>query len=203
MARDTAPNRISEKPLSRRVLVEIDRDMTAKTSKVVWQHEMPVIEAVFGEGRVRMLDPSVLDEGYNPKSSPALMPYNKKEDQTQRPSETQGIGFVFIGDPKAEHARLAMVYGKLAEENILAVEKVYGRFQGGTFERAVGRAELTDLPDAQLRSLIEAYGLAPSGAHKDMTDAEKTAASQARTAFVNASRETLLKIAADGGVEIA
>jgi hypothetical protein len=201
MARNTAPTK-DDKTLSRRVLVTIDRDMTDKTSKVVWQHEVPVIEAIFGEGKVTALDPSLLDDGYTSKISPALMPYNKKQEVVQRPSDAAGIGFVFIGDPRSEYDRLAACYGKLPDENVLAVEKIFGRFQDGKFTAMVSGAEIEDLPDAQIRSLLSAYGAEPTGAHKDMTDAEKTEAAAARETYIKAGKETLIKLAAEAGVQL-
>lgn len=192
-----------DKPLSRRVLVEIDRDMTAKTSKVLWQHEIPVMEAILGEGKVKLLDPASLDEGYNPKASAAMLPYNKQQDQIRRPSDTLGLGFVFIGDTKTEHARLSEVYGRINDrEGAVAAEKVYGRFQDGRFERVIGTPALEDLPEAQLRSLIEAYGFAPADAHKDMTAEEKSQAAAARRAFLDADKATLIKLATEAGVEL-
>jgi hypothetical protein len=192
-----------DKPLSRRVLVEIDRDMTAKTSKVLWQHEIPVLEAILGEGKVKLIDPATLDEGYNPKASPTLTPYNKTQDQIPRPSDTLGIGFAFVGDAQSEFARLCEIYGRINDrEGAVAAEKVYGRFQDGRFASMVGQATLDDLPCAQLRSLIESYGMAPMGAHKDMTEAEKSAAVKARKDFLDADKATLIKLATEAGVEI-
>lgn len=189
------------KTLSRRVLIEIDRDMTAKTSKVVWDHEIAVLEAIFGEGRVRRLEAAALNEGYTDKVSPALLPWNKKQEPLPKPSDALGIGYVFIGDPRAEYDRLAGAYGKLAEENILAVEKVYGRFQDGRFAM-IGGAELEDLPDTQLRSLLEAYGLTPTGGDKDMSDAQKNEAAAMRATYLAATRADLLKACTDGGVTL-
>jgi hypothetical protein len=199
MARSTA----SDKPLSRRVLVEIDRDMTAKTSKVLWQHEIPIVEALLGEGKVKLLDPASLDEGYNPKVAASMLPYNKQQDPIQRPSETAGIGFVFIGDARTEHARLSEVYGRINDrEGAVAAEKVYGRFQEGRFAQLLGSPTLEDLPAAQLRSLIESYGFAPPGANRDMGDAERDEAVKARRDFLAADHATLVKLATQAGVEI-
>lgn len=191
----------NQKPLSRRVLVEINRDMTAKTSKIVWEHEIPILEAIFGEGQVKRLEASLMDEGYTDKISPALLPWNKKQEPVPRPSIAAGIGYVFIGDPRSEYDRLANAYGKLPDENVLAVEKVYGRFQDGRFAM-IGGAEVEDLPESQLRSLIESYGLAPTGADKDMTDAEKTQAAVDREKYLKLTREDLVKACVDGGVTV-
>lgn len=198
MARQPA----DRKTLSRRVLVEIDRDMTAKTSKVVWQHEVPIIEAIFGEGKAKLVEASTLDEGYTDKISPALLPWNKKQEAVPRPSESLGIGFVFIGDPRMEYDRLAAAYGKLPDENVLAVEKVYGRYQDGRFEMMVAGAALEDMPEGQLRSLIQAYGMEPTGGHKDMGEAERTEAAAARERYLKADRAELLRACAAAGVQL-
>lgn len=200
MARDTAK---ADKPLSTRMLVEIDRDMTAKTPKVIWKHEFPILEAIFGEGKVKEIDPKTMDDGYTAKVSPALLPWNKKQEPRPRPSDSAGIGFIFTGDPRSEYDRLAAAYGKLPDENILAVEKVYGRFQDGKFTSIVAGGDFDDMPDAQLRSLLESYGLAPTGGNKDMSDADKAEAATARETYLNATRADLLKACKDGGVQLA
>lgn len=201
MAR-TADKPASDKPLSRRVLVEVTRDLTAKTSKVVFQHEIPLLELIHGEGNVKTLDPSTLDDGYNPKPSPAILPFNKTQDVVPRPSDSVGIGFVFAGSAEAEYQRLQDVYGKMHEENISCVEKIYGRFQDGRFERVVGGAQLADLPDQQLRALLESWGLAPIPPRADMTDAQKTEASAERRKFMLAGQAELVKMAEAGDVSL-
>lgn len=192
----------SEKQLSRRVLVNIKRDMTEITPRVIWQHEKPILEELFGEGNITEVDPSTLDEGYNPKASPAMLIYNKTQDVVQKPSETQGIGFVFIGDPAVEYQRLAEVYGKHKDENVLLVEKIYGREQSGQFRRLMGSPSLNDLPEAQIRSLILGYGYAPD-THKDATQEEKQATLAARRALAEMKHDGLVKLAEEVGVEIA
>jgi hypothetical protein len=200
MAKNTALTR--EKMLSRRVLVEIDRDMTAKTSKVVWQHEVPVIEAIYGEGKVKELDPSTMDEGYVSRVSPDLLPWNKKQERIPKPSEAAGVGFVFIGNAHVEYERLASAYGRMSDENVLAVEKVYGRFQSGNFASMVAGADLEDLPEGQLRTLISAYGMEPTGGHKDMTDDDRKAAAVEREAYVALDKAALIKLATEAGVQL-
>jgi|GEM_PF-6681736 len=199
MAR-TASN--SEKQLSRRVLVNIKRDMTEITPRVIWQHEKPILEELFGEGNITEVDPATLDEGYNPKASPSMLIYNKTQDVVQKPSETQGIGFVFIGDPAVEYQRLAEVYGKHKDENVLLVEKIYGREQSGQFRRLMGSPSLTDLPEAQIRSLILGYGYAPD-THKDASQEEKQATLAMRKALAEMKHDGLVKLAEEVGVEIA
>lgn len=147
-----------EKMLSRRVLVLISRDQTAKTSRVVWHHEVPVLEAIHGEGNVTMVEPDTLDEGYSSKPSPELMIFNKTQDAIQPPSQTLGLGNVFVGDARNEFERMVDVYGRHPDVNESMAEHVYGRFQDGRFSRLIGKPELDDLPDAQLRALCQHYG---------------------------------------------
>lgn len=202
MARQSANQTHSDKLLSRRVLVNIKRDMTEITPRVIWQHEKPILEEIFGEGNITDVDPASLDEGYNPKASPSLLVYNKTQDVAQRPSESQGIGFVFIGDPQVEYQRLAEVYGKHKDENVLLVEKIYGRFQAGKFEQLMGKPSLHDLPEAQIRGLILGYGYAPD-THKDASQEEKQATLAARKALAEMKLDGLVKLAEEVGVEIA
>lgn len=166
----------SEKILSTRVLVLIDRELTDKVSKVVWAHEIPLLEVVHGEGKVTTIDPSTLDEGYSNKPTRDMLihqPQGGKQDAIPRPSECSGLGFVFFGDPRAEYERLSSVYGIIKDEeedrNVSVVLKAYGRFNEGRFERVLGNPELSDLPSAQLKEVVHSYGVAiPDGA----TDAE-------------------------------
>lgn len=191
----------SDKVLSRRVLVIIDREMTAKTSRAVWQHEIPILEAVFGEGKVALVDPTVLDEGFNRKVSPDLLPYNKVQDPSALPSQSAGLNWVFVGDARTEYDRLGMVYGSMPEEKRLFVEAVYGRFQDGRFEAVVGLAEVEDLPEPQLRDLIKGYGFVPAVA-LDSPDSDKAAARAKQKALQEAGQAELLAMADELGVTL-
>jgi len=182
--RKTAQTIESDKLLSRRVLVNIKRDQTAATPRVVWLHEIPILEDLFGEGNVTHIDPDLLDEGFSGKPSADTLPYNKKQDPILPPSETQGLGFVFIGNKGAEYDRLAVVYGSHPTFAGPVVEHVYGRMQDGKFVDLLGQPELEDLPDAQLRGLLVGYG----------ADAEQMKAATDRT--------KLLALAGELGVEI-
>ncbi len=175
----------SDKVLSRRVLVLINRDMTAKTSRIVWQHEIPILEAIFGDGEVKVQDPKVLDDGYSGKPSADMLIYNKKQDPILPPSQTAGLDFVFCGDARTEYDRLTAVYGRHPEVNQSMAEHVYGRFQDGRFQSIVGSAVLEDLPDAQLRELVSSWGADPEA----VTAAKTT--------------EQLLKLAEEANVELA
>lgn len=198
MARKPADSKV----LSRRVLVLIDRDMTAKTPRVVWQHEIPILEAVFGEGKVIPQEPKILDEGYTGKTSPDLLPHNKVQDMIQPPSLTNGLDWVFVGDPRSEYDRLGSVYGSMPDENRLYVENVYGRFQEGRFEAVVGAAEVEDLPEPQLRDLIKGYGFLPT-VDPTSPDVDKQVARDKQKQLQAAKHDELVKIAQDLGVMLA
>jgi hypothetical protein len=184
----------ADKVLSRRVLVTIKRDALEVVSRVVWEHEIPLLQEIHGEGNIVVVDPTTMDDGYNPKPSPDMLVYNKRQDIIKPPSETAGIGYVFASDPRTEHARLGDVYGKLAEENRLVVEHIYGRFQEGRFSLVVGAAELDDMPEAQLRDTIIAHGWLPQTS-KESTDAERREASDARRKLFEMPHAALVDLA--------
>lgn len=190
----TNARKASNTPISRRALVTVKRDMTTITPAFVWQHEKPILEAIFGEGNVNEVDPATLDEGYKAKVSPDMLIYNKKQDQIKRPSEVSGIGYAFAGDPRAEYERLAISYGMHAEKKMPNVEYVYGRFQDGKFAAIVGTAGHEDMPAAQLREIVIGNGWLPQ-ISKESTDAEKRAATEARATLNAMAREDLIKLA--------
>jgi hypothetical protein len=201
MARHPTPNTTSDKTLSRRILVNIKRDMTEITPRVIWAHEKPLLEAIHEEGNVNAVDVSTLDEGYRAKPSPDMLVYNKTMEKPARPSESLGLGFVFIGNAEAEYQRLFDVYGRMPDENVRVVEKVYGRFQGGSFARLMGSPELDDLPEAQLRALVLDYGYAPEP-HKDAAPDEKNEMWARRKALFAMGHAELVKTAQEVGVEL-
>jgi hypothetical protein len=184
----------SKKQLSQRVIVNITRDMTAVTPKIVWQHEIPILEEIFGDGAVKDVTASSLDEGYSGKISPELLAYNKLQDKILPPSSAVGLGYVFAGDPEAEYDRLASVYGRHKDENVLIVEKIYGRFQSGKFTEVVSGATFEDMPDAQLRELIVQHGWLPVP-HKDASESEKAEAHEKRKALIAMKHPELVELA--------
>lgn len=200
MPRQAEP-RQSDKQLSRRIAVLVDRDPMLKTPRAIWQHEFPILEEIFGEDKVTEIDAKVLDDGYVATVNPSMLAYNKTQDAIDRPSANLGIGHVFTGNPEVEYQRLAEVYGRHPEENILLVEKVYGRSREGRFQRMLGMPDLADLPEKQLRSLIVDYGYAPEP-HKDASQDEKNAAFAKRKELAAMSMDGLIKIAQEVGVQI-
>lgn len=192
----------SDKILSRRVLVTINRDQTTTTPLAVWQHAIPILEAIHGEGNVRVQDATLADEGYESKPAPELAIYNKTQDKILRPSETLGLGFVFFGDPRSEYDRLCNLYGRHPDVNEPYAENVFGRFNDGKFTALVGQVELSDLPDDQLRTLVREYGYIPNVPDK-ATDSEVQEVRAKQKQLLNARREELLKLAEEVGVELA
>jgi len=188
--------------VSRRVLVTIRRDQTTSTPRVVWRHEIPILEAIHGEGNAEETDRAALDEGFSARAAPDMLVYNKRQDAARRPSESAGLDYAFIGNPEAEYERLAAVYGKHPEVNQTWVENIFGRFKAGLFARTLGSAKITDLPPAQLRDLILAWGHALPIATKDSTPAEREEAAKAHAAFHGLEHAQLVKLAEDVGVEL-
>ncbi|HET8870424.1 MAG TPA: hypothetical protein VFM48_08265 [Aquabacterium sp.] len=176
------------KALSRRVLVTIERDMTTKTSRIVWQHEIPVLMAIFGDGAVNEVDPTSLDEGYSGKPDRSMIvhqPQGGQQDQIPRPSACAGLGYVFTGDPDSEYMRLKDVYGTKEDEDtgrpVSVVELAYGRQKDGKLASILGEPTLSDLPDSQLIEIIHGYGQAVPA---------------------SAKRDDLIKLAEEAGVEL-
>jgi hypothetical protein len=135
------------KTLSRRVLVEVKRGITSTTPLLVYEHEIPLLEVVHGEGTVKVVEEPVvvLDEGQK----------LKKKTENTLPSTHLGLGDVFAGDPRAEYDRLCQVYGMHEEVKMPICEYVYGRFSTGQFTRTVQTADAEDLSDRQVRERLE------------------------------------------------
>jgi hypothetical protein len=162
----------TDKILSVRTLVVIKRDVTEVTPRAVWAHEIPILEAIHGEGNVVVQDPTVADEGYAVKPAPDLAIFNKTQDKIRKPSETLSLGFVFFGDHRAEFDRLCNLYDRHPDENKPFAEYVYGRFAMAATSTACWAAPtIDDLPDEQLRTLVRDYGFIPNIPDK-ATDAE-------------------------------
>lgn len=202
MPRQPAKQEDADRPLSRRVLVNIHRDKDMQVvPRIVWAHEVPILEAI--HQTVREVDPSSLDEGYTDKPKREMFPWNSNAEVPPRPSAALRLGWVFVGDPEAEYDRLAQCYGMHPEVKQPWVENVYGRFSGGAFRSLLGRPRLDDLPEDQLRSMIldgTFYSL-PTITY-DAPDDERRAAEQRIKAFRALKREDLLKLAEEAGVVI-
>ncbi len=191
MAREKSTARI----LSRRILVNIKHgtDRTCEMPKVVWMHERPILEAIWGEGNVVDVAPKTLDDGYSATPSVDMMPHNKTQDAIVRPSTTHGIDFVFVGDAQSEYERLASVYGKAMDRDILVVELIYGRFQEGKFEKLLGLPDFDDMPDEQLRQIAIEHGHLPI-VSRDATAEDRKAAAAAARELQLMPRDKLLEL---------
>jgi hypothetical protein len=197
------PSTAPSKQLSRRTLVSIKRDQNTVSPRVVWEHEIPILQAIHGEDEVQVLDPSTLDEGYSAKTSSALLPYNKQQDNPVKPSESQCIGFVFIGDPEAEYNRLIDAYGNSTEDAKTPMARfVYGRFQERRFAPLLGKPELSDLPPAQLVEIILSTGYIDHVAH-DAPREERMAVAEREKQLRALPADQLLKIATERALEPA
>lgn len=201
--RKSASESFADTSVSRRILVVVKREQTTATPRVVWRHEVPILEAIFGEGNVEEVDRTVLDEGFVARVTPDMLIHNKRQDASRRPSESAGLDFAFIGSAEGEYERLGLVYGKHPEINQTYVENVYGRFKAGLFGRVLGEASLKDLPPQQLRDLIVAFGYSLPIATKDSTPAERSDASAAHAAFHALDHAGLVKLAEEVGVDIS
>lgn len=182
--------------LSRRiaVLIKHGTDINTAIPKVVWMHEVALLEAIHGEGRVEEIPNAKLNEHFRAKATADLLVHNKAQDAFTPPSDALGVGFVFTGDLESEYHRLAAVYGKHKDIDISLVEHIYGRFQTGRFEELIRPGEISDMSDAQLRQLIRGHGYVP-GIDKDSTP-EQRAESQQKHREVNESpRERLIDLA--------
>jgi len=197
-AKTTAP--APDSLLSRRVLVNIVRDQTTSTPRVVWAHEVPILEAIFTT--VRQVDADTLDEGYTDRPSAELQPFNKTNEVPRRPSDSLGLGFVFLGEPEAEYERLASAYGREPDSGRPWVEHIYGRFSAGTFERVLGRPAVEDLPEAQLREQIMLHGFSIPQPSYEANEAERKAAQAAWQKWLTMTRAELLSLSKEYGVEV-
>lgn len=203
MARNPAKETAAtDKPLSRRVLVNITRDQTAVTPRVVWMHEIPILEQIFGDGNVKEVSPASLDEGYSTKQTPDMLVHNKRQDPIKRPSESLCLGWVFVGNPQTEYERLCSAYGRHSEMPMPNCEHVYGRFQTRAFSNLVGTPELGDLPDDQLRDLIKAWGFEIPQTDTKSTPEQIEKAAEARAKFNTMTTDELVALALELGVEI-
>lgn len=135
--------------MSKRVLVTIDRGMTDKTGKVVWEHEIPILNAVHGtEVRLVSLDDVEDLQGtalvlagttqiVDPKDPRFKDQAKEKVSLVEVLKRNLSIGKPFSGNVADEYERLVAMYGTHPEYNLPFVEYVYGRPEQGRFKEAV------------------------------------------------------------------
>lgn len=202
MARTASAEVSPSRVVSRRVLVKVRRDAMTETPRVVWAHEVPILQVIYGEGEVREVDAATMDEGYVAKPSADLLPFNKTQDKIVPPSLASRVGWVFTGDPEAEYNRLIDAYGRHVDVPQPNVEYVYGRFAQGKFRDVLGAPRLEDCPPEQLRDLILSFGYTLPVETHESDDAERRTAREAWAKFRALDVPALVKLAEDVGVEI-
>lgn len=195
MPRTKAPE--TDNLVSRRVLVNIKRDQTTSTPRVVWAHEFPILEMIWQEGNVTVVEAEEIDKGFTRKAGADMMPYNKVQDDFRPPSEGLSLGWAFTGDPREEYDRMAEVYGNVPDTRTPFVEAVYGRFNSGNFARAIGRPTVEDLPEGQLRHLLLANGYHLPVVTWESSEAERKIGMEAIQKFNTAPKAELVKLAAE------
>lgn len=186
----------ADRPISRRVavLVKHATDNMTAVPCVVWAHEIPILEAIHGDGKIEEIPIEKLNQHFKARASADLLVHNKSQDPFIPPSDALGVGFAFTGSHEAEFNRLAAVYGKHPEVNQPMVEHIYGRFASGHFTSVVGEADLGDMPDAQLRQLIRGHGFVPV-TDRESSDAEIAEAREKLKKLSEATHEQLVELA--------
>lgn len=151
--------------MSKRVLALVQRagngaNVTDKTPVAVWDHEVPILEEIHGEGAVEVINDieDLLDNSVTK---------NRRKVIDDIISARQ-LGEVFAGDPFEEYQRMGMKYGAHTEVRMSNVEKVYGSFRDGAFTRACGTQgeEYEEMPVTQLRTLCDELGIAYKASDK-------------------------------------
>jgi hypothetical protein len=161
--------------MSKRVLVLVQRagngaNVTDKTPTVVWEHEVPILEEIHGEGAIEVIEDTelILDRSIT----------KDRKKQIDHIVKVNHIGDVFEGDPFEEYQRLAAKYGMHTEVRMSNVEKVYGSYRDGSFAKACGSPDnYEEMALTDLRALCDELGIAYRAGDK-------------RTALISAVRET-------------
>lgn len=166
--------------MSKRVLALVRRSgggtsITDTTPTVVYEHEVPLLEVIHGEGAVdviqdtdQLLDPEVRKD--RAKQIEHIVNVNK-------------LGQEFEGDAREEYQRLSIKFGMCADVPQLVVEKVYGVFAEGRFTRALGVRDYDSMSMSELREACEELGITHKASDKkvqliDAIRAVKSAAAE-------------------------
>jgi hypothetical protein len=191
-----------DKTVSRRTLALIDQGMTIKTPKVIWEHEIPLLEELHQTDITVVEDPvRYLDEGFRTKQPVSDLQHNKQQDELTLPSVAAGIGSIFVGNAEEEWGRLALVYGRCVDKDELVVERVYGRAKSGRLGQLLGHPDLSDLPDFQLRQLILGTGYVVD-VSKDTPAEERPAILAQRKKWLAMGHADLVALAKEQGVSL-
>lgn len=142
--------------MSKRVLALVQRsgngaNVTDKTPTVVWEHEVPILEEIHGEGAVTVIDDveDLLDDAV----------IKGRKENLAHIVKVNKLGEEFAGDPGEEYQRMILKYGMHIEVKMSNVEKVYGAYRDGAFKKACGGDDLEDLAMPKLRELCDELGI--------------------------------------------
>jgi hypothetical protein len=148
--------------MSKRILVLVQRSgggthITDATPTIVFEHEVPLLEEIHGEGScITMTDEELLDRDV----------VVKRKQQIDYIIRANRLGEGFNGDPFEEYQRLAAKYGMHPEVRMLVVEKVYGVFREGRFTKACGVLAYEEMSLAELRKICDDIGITLAPSHK-------------------------------------
>lgn len=167
--------------MSKRVLALVTRAgggrLTDKTPVTIWEHEIPILEVVHGEGCVQVLDISELvgpdntvtvlagtNQVVTKEEREGLHPGLKGATFEERPldevmTKNLNLDKIFEGDPRDEFERLGMKYGMNMEIPISNCQFVYGRFDEGRFTEACGVKEYHTMSVTNLRKMLDKLGV--------------------------------------------
>lgn len=125
-----------------RVFLNVRRGITDSTAVCVYPWEKPILEAIHGQD----VEPVSIEDLCDVKDGVARVEKMKfKYEGRPGPdlrAQLEGMAFVDPEedpalDPASEYNRLAEKYGGDKELPILMVERVYGRYESGAFERVL------------------------------------------------------------------
>lgn len=161
--------------MSKRVLVTVTRGLTDKTPATVYEHEVPILETIHGEGMVELVELGNLVELKGKKVTVIKGTFqtiaSREEAKKHDDAETEdislldlmrhnlGIGESFNGDPREEFDRMQMKYGMHTEVKLSNVEYVYGAFRDGRFTTALGKADPAKMTMRELRAALDEAGV--------------------------------------------
>jgi hypothetical protein len=151
-----------------RIFLNVKRGMTDATAVCVYPWEKPILEAVHGQDvlEVSIEQMSTVKDGVVKKEKMKFkyegLPGPDLRQQLEEmayvdPEEDPAL------DPATEYNRLAEKYGMDKELPILQVERVYGRFESGAFEKVLaGFAEQPAEKPMHLKAKGEGMPKAPN-----------------------------------------
>lgn len=131
---------MGKKVMSKRVMVVVRRDMAEATPVIVFCHEVPILQAIHGEGAISIVrDPMKVINQFPADE------LNEDEIKAQLESR-KGFMNPREVDAMGEYNRLVERYGMHSEVNVANVEYIYGRPNDMRWKHAL-RMSPDDLAD--------------------------------------------------------